>query len=179
MIKGKIFSYCLALFLIASLFFNYYLYKENEGFKIQLGTEYQSAFRLTIHNLGDGSTDFWVETLKEPNGDIQLERYVGELRNYSREFSQMGGQMSAIGMLLDEIIKQYYQLEYGVKNGEDVEDSKKAINSRIQLINTIFTKIEADLGENEKLWYKELSGFQTDTQNYVEEKYREFQLQNK
>ncbi|MCA1029555.1 hypothetical protein LCL95_00755 [Bacillus timonensis] len=82
----------------------------------------------------------------------------------------MSGEMSAIGMLLDETVKQYYDLADNIQKGNNIEKHKIVINNKVQLITTILKKIDSDLGENKKLWYKELSGSDTATQTYMMEK---------
>lgn len=86
--------------------------------------------------------------------------------------------MAAVGILLDETVDQYYQLADSVETGIELEEHKKAINDRIQLVNAILTKVDTDLAENEKLWYKELSGSETETQQFVWETFKEFEGQN-
>lgn len=81
---SKFITYCLVLFLIISLVFNYYLYKEKESFIIQIGTEHQVTVRSTLHALGGSSADFWSETLKEEDGNVRLERHIGKLHKFSQ-----------------------------------------------------------------------------------------------
>jgi hypothetical protein len=176
--KSKILKYCFRLLLITSLILNYYLYKERENFIIQIGSANQATVRLTLNELGEGNTDYWIEALNEQNGNVRLERHIGELNKLSQEFHKMSGEMSQIGMLLGETINQYYELEDSISKGENIEEHIIAINNRIQFINTILTKIDTDLGEDEKVWYKELSGYETATQKYVWEKFKEYESQN-
>ncbi|WLR52527.1 hypothetical protein LC040_06415 [Bacillus tianshenii] len=170
--KYKIINYTLVLFLIISLCFNFYLYKEKQHFMAQVGAENQLTVRKTMNKLNETSVDFWVSRLQKEKGDVYLERHLGELRQLSKEFHRMSGEMSAIGMLIDDIINSYSGL-MNKKHGEEVEGYKKEIEEKSKLINRILTQIDSHLGENEKLWYKELSGFQTETQKDVWEEFKE------
>jgi hypothetical protein len=179
MINHKMVKYVFILILITSLGTNYYLYKENTSFLSELGSENQTAVRLTLHELSEGSTDLWIKTLREEHGDVVLERHIGELHQYSRKFHGMSGEMSVIGILIDSLINHYYQLKASVQSGTNIKETSSAINIRIQLLEKLLNQIDSNLGDNQKLWYTELSGFDTKTQSYVLEIFNEFQSQNK
>ncbi|WP_223702072.1 hypothetical protein [Sutcliffiella deserti] len=173
-LSNKFIKYTVVFLLIISLGFNYYLYKEKEGYMIQLGVENHLTVARTLNEISDVNTDDWIEILEENKGDVLLERYIGELRRLSREFHGMSG-MTPIGMLIDDTIRQYYALEDGMKSGKNIEVYKRAIEENIQFKKTILSQINSEFGEDEKLWYKELSGFQTKTQKEIQEKFIEFQ----
>jgi hypothetical protein len=179
MLNHKMVKYFLILILVTSLFTIYYLYKENTVLKREIGSENQTAVKLTLHELSEGSTDLWIKTLREEHGDVVLERHIGELHQYCRKFHGMSGEMSIIGILLDSLITHYYQLKSSVQSGSNIEETSSAINVRIQFIEKVLNQIDSNLGDNQKLWYKELSGFDTETQRFVLEKFNEFQSQNK
>jgi hypothetical protein len=179
MFHQKIIKYALIIILIFSLISNFYLYNENNGFKNQLGSENQKAVRMTLHELSDGNTDLWIKTLSDENGEVALERQIGELNQYSREFYRMSGEMSVIGALLDDLSNHYYQLKVSVRTEKNIEETSFEINKRKQFIEKLLYQINSNLGDNEKLWYKELSGFDTETQRYVLKKYNEFQNLNR
>ncbi len=145
----------------------------------QLGAENQRTVRVALNVISDENTDYWINTLKEQKGDVYLERHLGELRQLSSEFHGMSGEMSSIGMLIDDIIKQYYELENGIKSGKNIEVYKIAIEENSQFIRMILNQINIEFGENKELWYEELSGFQTETQKEIWEKFKEFDTQNK
>jgi hypothetical protein len=175
----NIVKYVLIIILIFSTITNFYLYKENNDFKSQLGSENQTAVRMTLHELNDGNTDLWIKTLRDENGEVALERQIGELNQYSQKFHRMSGEMSVIGTLLDDLSNHYYQLKVSVLTGKNIEETSFEINKRKQFIEKVLYQINSDLGDNPKLWYKELSGFDTETQRYVLEKFNELQSQNK
>jgi hypothetical protein len=179
MLNNKIVNYVLILILITSLIVNYYLYKENVSFMNRIGSENLATVRLTLHELDDGSKDFFIETLKEEDGDVLLERHIGELNQFSQKFYRMSGQMSVIRILLDQLINLYYQLQVSVQNGKNIEDNRNEINKRLKFIETVLNQINSDLGDNQKLWYKELSGYDTEIQKYVWAKFKQFESQNK
>jgi hypothetical protein len=179
MLNNKLVKYVFILILITSLIVNYYLYKENASFMNRIGSENLATVRLTLHELDDGSTDFFIETLKEEDGDVLLERHIGELNQFSQKFHRMSGQMSVIGIVLDHLINLYYQLQVSVQSGKNIEDNRNEINMRLKFIETVLNQINSDLGDNQKLWYKELSGYDTETQKYVWAKFKQFENQNK
>jgi hypothetical protein len=179
MINRKLVKYIFILILITSFGTNYYLFNENTSLISEIGSENQTVVRLTLHELSEGSTDLWIKTLGEADGDVVLERHIGELHQYSRKFHGMSGEMSLIGILIDSLINHYYQLKDSVQSGDNIEEISSSINNRIQFIENLLNQINSNLGDNPKLWYKELSGFDTETQRYVLEKFNEFQSQNK
>jgi hypothetical protein len=179
MINHKLVKYALIIILIFSLITNFYLYKENKDFKNQLGSENQTTVRMTLHELSEGNTDLWIKTLREENGEVALERHIGELNQYSQIFHRMSGEMSVIGTLIDNLSNHYYQLKDSVRTGRNIEETSLEINKRKQFIEKVLFQVNSDLGDNQKLWYKELSGFDTETQRYVLEKFNEFQSQNR
>lgn len=178
MSKGKIITITIVLLFIISLGFNYALYKEKEGYIDQIGSQYQRTVRITLSEINDGNTDYWIDTLNEDKGDVYLERHIGELKQLSREFHRMSGEMSGIGMLIDDIINHYYELEHGIKSGKNIAVQKTKIEGKNQLINSILTEIDSELGEDRMRWYKELSGSQTNIQQKVWEKLKEYEEQN-
>jgi hypothetical protein len=178
MLNNIIVKYVLFLILITSFIVNYYLYKENVGFINRIGSENLATVRLTLHELDEVSTDLLIETLKEEDGDVLLERHIGELIQFSQKFYRMSGQMSTIGILLDHLINLYYQLEVSVQSGKNIEDYRNEINKSLHFIETVLNQINSDLGDNQKLWYKELSGFDTETQKYVWAKFKQFESQH-
>lgn len=58
--------------------FNYYLYKEKIGYLKHIGSENKTTVRMTLNELNERSIDFWFETLREEDGDVLLERHIGE-----------------------------------------------------------------------------------------------------
>lgn len=113
--------------------------------------------------------------LERKKGDVYLERHIGELRQLSYEFHRMSDEMSSIGKVIDDMIKHYYELEDSIKSGENIEVTRKVIEENSIFVMVVLTNINSKFGENKKLWYGELSGFQTETQKEVWEKFKEFE----
>ncbi|QOR67297.1 hypothetical protein IM538_03925 [Cytobacillus suaedae] len=175
--SSRMINYTVVILLVTSISFNYYLYKEKEGYLMQLGADNQRTVRGILNELSEGNTDHMIKTLKEANGDVLLERHIGELRQLSREFHRMSSEMSTIGLLIDDIIKQYYKLKVGVKDGENIEGYKREIEENIQFLESVLSQIDSEFGDNSKVWYQELSGYQTETQKDVWEKFNAFNTQ--
>lgn len=177
MVLKKITVYGLLIVLALSIYFNYNLYKENQNFKVRMGAEYKGTFAITLVRLNEGDVDFWIETLQnEENGDVRLESYLGNLNEIVNGYLNMSGEVSIIGIQIEHITRQYQELEKNLDEGKDIEVYKEEINRNITFIRNVLKQVESNLGKdkNEVLWYKELSGFETKTGNYIYEQYEKF-----
>lgn len=178
----KITLYGLLIVVFLSIYFNYHLYKENQSFKVRIGSDYQGTVAGTLFRLKEGDVDFWVETLKnEENGDVRLERYIGNLNEIINGYSGMDSKVGIIRIQIKHIISQYRELEKHLNEGKEIEGYKEEINRHITFIREVLKQVQSDLGKdgNEVLWYNELSGDDTKTGNFIWEKYKKFQSDNK
>ena len=181
LINKKITVYGLLIIATLSIFLNYYLYKENQNFKIRMVSDYRATVVKTLSQLNEDDITFWVETLKsEEDGDVRLERYIGNLNEVIQGYNDMNGNISIIGMQIKHITEQYRELEKQLDEGKDIEIYKEEISKNIKFIRDVLTQVQSNLGhdENEVLWYKELSGLETKTGNYIWEKFNNFEKEN-
>ncbi|UOE93320.1 hypothetical protein [Alkalihalobacillus sp. LMS39] len=173
--KQKITVYGIVIVLALSMYFNFNLYKENNNFKVSKGAAYQDTVSLTLFYLNEGDVDVWIETLqKEENGDVLLERYIGNLNEIANGYRGMSANVQIIDEQIKNIIRQYRELEKNLVEGKDYQVFKEEINKNITFIRTVLEQVILDLeGEDEVLWYKELSDIETKTGNYIWEQYKE------
>lgn len=130
---------------------------------------------MTLFYLNEGDADVWIETLqKEEDGDVLLERYIGNLNEIANGYRGMSANVQIIDEQIKNIIRQYRELEKNLVEGKDYEVFKEEINKNITFIRTVLEQVVLDLeGEDEVLWYKELSDIETKTGNYIWEQYKE------
>lgn len=125
---------------------------------MSIGAEYQITVRNTIFDL-DVPSNFWLEELKNENGDVLLERHIGELKANANNVYKIGGKLQIIGEQLHYISKLYWTLEEAVNDG-DTEKIVRLHEEILQLRNfviKVLKDVDGNLGENQIMWYKELS----------------------
>lgn len=177
----KLTVYGLLIIATLSIYYNYNLYKENQNFKIRMGSDYRATVAKTLSQLNKDDISFWVETLKSgEDGDVRLERYIGNLNEDIQGYNDMNGKVRIIGMQIKHITEQYRELERNLDEGKDIETYKEEISKNIKFIRDVLTQVKSDLGhdKNEVLWYKELSGLETKTGNYIWGKFKNFEKEN-
>ena len=177
----KIIIYGVLIGMALSFYLNYQLYKENQNFKVRMGAEYQGTVAKTLFRLDEEDVNFWIETLQnEENGDVSLESYIGNLNEIINGYEDMSTKAGIIGMQIKSITRQYRELEKSLDKGRNIEANKETIQKNIAFIRNVLHKVQSDLGksENEVLWYKELSGYETKTGNYIWEQYKKFESES-
>lgn len=162
--------------LLSSVYFNYYLYQENEEFKVSKGAEYQRTVGLALFNLKGDDVELWIEELQEKESFMRLGSYLGELERYSGEFHRMNGKISVVGMALDAMRKHYYDLADRIKNGEGFQEQKEAIQKHRSFIIDTLEYIENQLEDRHtKVWYKKISNHDSKISEDVWGKFKEFE----
>ncbi len=175
--KSKILVYVIIIICCSSLLGNYLLFKEVQGYKSAMGSDYKFAVRKTLHELEEGTTEQWIKVLKEQNGGIALEWQRGELSKLSGEFHRMNGMVSSIGMLLDSVIEDYHLLRVNVNNEAALGNHKKEIDEAVRVLKDILVHIEEELGKDDLVWYEELSNVDSGMSHYVWEKYKAYEIE--
>lgn len=171
--KKNIFLYILVVCLIASLIYNYILYKQNESFMIDLGTQYKYAAQNALFQLKEGATDFWLAELNEVYGGVLLERHLGTLQQLSSEFNKMSNAANPIGLMLYSLADNYRTLAKQVYAGDNTDELTQIIEARIHFTRAVLNKMVNDFGDNNKLWYTELSKYDSNTAKYVHEQFKQ------
>jgi hypothetical protein len=167
------------LLFIVSLTFNYYQHRQNNNFKLSIGSEYLNTVRNTIFDLVGPST-FWIEELKKDKGDVLLERHIGELQANAINFNKIGGQYQIIGTLLQHISNLYWDLSTAVKNKDNdkIIDLNSQIEEHKNFIIKVLKEIDKNLGDNQILWYRELSNLNSKTSNLFWNELKAFESNN-
>lgn len=168
------------IILFASLFLNFHLYQDNQGYKWDIGEKYKRVVRKSISEIGEQSKpETWVEILQGKNGDIRLEWQLGEVSHLSTEFHRMNGEISVIGLLMDGLVEEYRDLRVVVNSGTDPTEVMDDIEERLEMLTTFLSYMEDKFGEDNLQWYKELSKPGTKTQKYIFEEYNKLMLNQK
>jgi hypothetical protein len=164
------------LLFVVSLCFNYYQHRQNKNYKLSIGLEYQITFRNTIFDL-EGPSNFWVEELKNDNGDVRLERHIGELQANSINFNKIVGYHRIISDQLQYLSTLYWDLAKAVndKDNENIIELNNKIEEHRNFIIKVLKEVDKNLGENQILWYKELSNPNSKTSNSFWNKFKAFE----
>jgi hypothetical protein len=177
MINKKWLYLLLTLFTI-TLVINFYQYKENEMLKTKLGYAFQRLVRDSIFELEGGNSEVWVNILKEEDGRISLERYIGDLNQLRYQFDITGNKMFVIGMQMDVLKNEYYAMADKLEEGEDIEQNKEKIDQIIDFLVSLLNEVDSISGENEKRWYREFTNEDSRTQKLVWDKFKQYEKQN-
>jgi hypothetical protein len=176
----KIVKTLFLILFILSLCFNYYQHRQNNNFKLSIGSEYLIIVRNTVFDL-EGPSTFWIEELKKDKGDLLLERHIGELQANAINFNKIGGYYQIIGVQLQHISNLYWDLSTAVKNKDNdkIIDLNSQIEEHKNFIIKILKEIDKNLGENQILWYRELSNPNSKTSNLFWNELKAFESNNK
>jgi hypothetical protein len=126
--------YGLLIVLVSSIYMNYHLYKENLGYKVKIGIDYQVTIAQTLFHLREDDVDFWIKTLQEENGDILLEKHIGNLEAIAQHYHDMSGKIMIIGTQINYISKHYQELIKNVDEEKDYPEIKEALKKHIAFV---------------------------------------------
>jgi hypothetical protein len=177
MIKSiKTLKNVLAVLLVVSLSFNFYQYHQNKNLKQSIGFDYQGTVRNTLFDL-DTPTSFWLEELKKENGDVLLERHIGDLLADASDFNRMGGTFRMLREQLHYISDLYWDLDKAIKQNIEFEivTLHKKIEDHRNLILTILKETENNLGTNNILWFKQLSNPESEASNFLLDEFNAYE----
>ena len=141
-----------------------------------MGTVRKTLFEL------ETSTDFWVTKLNTEDGDVALERYRGELEALTDGFSEMGGSISILGEQLRKLSDLYAELESAVENeenSESISEIKEEIAAYKLFLTEVLSEVENDFGEDNLVWYRELSDSDSETSTRIWDAFKAFEEQQK
>lgn len=181
LIIKKISIYGLILITILLTYLNYHLYKENQSFKFGMGSAYRDTVVSTLYQINENDSSFWVETLQnEEDGDVLLERYIGNLNELAKGYDNIDGHIRiVIGSQIRHLSKQYWDLESNIDKGKDIEIQIEEISSNIRFIREVLTQVQSNLDdESETRWYKELSNSESKTVKYIWTAFKNFEKEN-
>lgn len=167
--------FAILLIAIVSLIINYVLYQSNEVLKSRIGTEYQLTVRETLFYVDEGTFDFWEKELKKERSEAQLERYIARLRTLSNQYHRMNGRVSILGTQLDIISDQLVELKHSIDQGIGTENQKNVINNRVYFIHEVLKPLEKSLNENPRLWFNELSNYESNTSTEIWGQFKKFE----
>ncbi|MFS0863833.1 hypothetical protein [Fredinandcohnia sp. 179-A 10B2 NHS] len=141
-----------------------------------MGSKYQTTVRNTIFDL-ESPASFWIEELKKKNGDVLIERFIGELISNAHNFTEMGSELRIIGDQLLYLSSLYADLRTAINNVDN--DGIVKLNRQIEVhrnfIIYILKKTDNTIGENQLVWYKELSNYDSKTSNLFMKELKEFE----
>ncbi len=163
--------------MVVSMGLNYYLYHQNKGFKMSIGSDYLVTVRQTLFELNT-PIDFWIEELNKDNSDVLLERYKGELETLADDFSDINGKIGMIGDQLRTLSDLYSELENTMRETDDKEnisEIREEIVKYQHFIVEILKDMENKLEEDKLLWYQELSNPDSETTNKVWDEFKTFE----
>ena len=177
----KISIYSLILITILLTYLSYHLYKENQYFKMGMGSKYRDTVESTLYQINENDINFWVETLQnEEYGDVLLERYIGNLNVLVKGYDDTDDHIRIFAIQIRHLSEQYRDLDSNIDKGKDTEIHKEKISRNIRFIRDVLTQVQSDLGaESEILWYKELSNSETKTVKYIWTEFKNFEKENK
>jgi hypothetical protein len=178
LVINKKWLYLLLTLFAFTLVINFYQYKENEILKTKLGYDFQRLARDAFFELEGGHSEVWVEISHEEDGRISLESYIGDLNQLSYQFDIAGNKMSVIGMQIDFLKNEYYDLADNLEEGENIEQNKGQIDRIIDFLVPLLNEIDSISGENEKRWYREFTDEDSRTQKLVWDHFKQYEKQN-
>ncbi|WP_142752198.1 hypothetical protein [Neobacillus piezotolerans] len=154
---------------------NFYQYQKNLDFQQSLGASFQNTVRKTIFHLDDPA-GFWQEELKNENGNVALERHRGKLEANADKFNAMGGNMGVMGDQLHYLSKLYWNLAIAVSSGaENTRELNEQIEGHRSFITEALKETNDHLGEDEMLWFNELSNPDSQTSKQFWEEFKAFE----
>ncbi|RSD28828.1 hypothetical protein [Mesobacillus subterraneus] len=143
--------------------------------KTAVGSGYFRDVRSAIFLLEqDGDVDFWVQTLKQAEGQITLERHLSEMTLLGRKFMEMDGKILLIGEQLNLLADQYRELAVNIHNGMSYDHNAEEIIRNSSFLQKVLKEAEAISGENGKKYYQEFTNTDSETSNLVWKEYKKF-----
>ncbi|RXJ04469.1 hypothetical protein DS745_03535 [Anaerobacillus alkaliphilus] len=144
----------LFVLLIASLVVNYILYIDNSGFKGGHGAEYQLAVRQAIYTVNEGEFSYVIDGLTDGN-DLPFEMWKRDIAFLNTKLHKTGNiNFKILGDYLNHIPRQLEVLaESNVYPDNEIEN----IKSQVVFFHEILSKVDADLGEDQMKWFREVS----------------------
>ncbi|GAA0343097.1 hypothetical protein GCM10008967_36970 [Bacillus carboniphilus] len=174
--KKQIF-FIILIISISSIFLNFYQFNRIRDYQSAKGADYLTTARTLYHQLSNNYVDYWEKVVTEDeSASNSLSFHLGKYERFKWQLNQGGGLVfSLLRNELSVLGRQLGKLDGQVKLGNDVKELKNSMETRRSFIIDTLTHIEAQLGEDTRKWYVQLSDFDSETSQWFWKRFKEYE----